>query len=143
MWERWVKRWKVATQPAGIVQSVELWATRSKVTLGSHSNGSLIIPRYKIGTRSRLGNSELTLGIHYLTESAGNDGSTLALKPIDRVNRSPKQRASVAPQNGDLSPQKLKEKKCKSVTFQKYHSDSTFPTSSIISIRSWILTFKN
>ena len=40
-------------------------------------------------------------------QSMGDDGSTLALKPMGRVNRSPKQRAPVAPQNGDLSPQKI------------------------------------
>ena len=42
-------------------------------------------------------------------QSAGDDGSTLALKPTGRVNRSLKQKAPVAPQNGDLSPQKLKK----------------------------------
>ena len=31
---------------------------------------------------------------------------TLALNLMSGVNRSPKQRAPVAPQNGDLSPQK-------------------------------------
>ena len=40
-------------------------------------------------------------------QSAGDDGSTLALKHMGRVNRSPKQRVLVAPQNGDLSPQKF------------------------------------
>ena len=38
-------------------------------------------------------------------QSMGDDGSTLALKPMGRVNQSLKQRAPVAPQNGDLSPQ--------------------------------------
>ena len=40
------------------------------------------------------------------TESAGDAASTLALKPMGRVNQSPKQRVPVAPQNGDLSAQK-------------------------------------
>ena len=44
-------------------------------------------------------------------QSAGDDGSTLALKPVGRVNRSPKQRAPVDPQNGDLSPQKIYKEK--------------------------------
>ena len=43
-------------------------------------------------------------------QGVGNDGSTLALKPMGRVNQSPKQGAPAAPQNGDLSPQKLKKK---------------------------------
>ena len=38
---------------------------------------------------------------------------TLALKPMGRVNRSPKQVAPVAPQNGDLSPQENYKKKTK------------------------------
>ena len=38
-------------------------------------------------------------------QSMDDDGSTLALKPMGRVNQSPKQRALVAPQNGDLSLQ--------------------------------------
>ena len=33
-------------------------------------------------------------------QSTGDNGSTLALKPMGRVNRSPKQRVTVAPQNG-------------------------------------------
>ena len=43
-----------------------------------------------------------------------DDGSTLALKPTVKVNRSLKERAPVASQNGDLSPQKnfKKKKKC-------------------------------
>ena len=36
------------------------------------------------------------------TEHEGDGTSTLALKPIGGVNRSPKQRAPVAPQNGDI-----------------------------------------
>ena len=44
-------------------------------------------------------------------QTVGDDGSTLVLKPTGRVNRSPKQRAPVAPQNGDLSPQKFILKK--------------------------------
>ena len=47
-------------------------------------------------------------------QSAGDDGSTQALKPIGRFNRSPKQRVPVAPQNGDLSPQKNFKKERKS-----------------------------
>ena len=42
-------------------------------------------------------------------QSTGNDGSTLALQPMGRVNQSRKQRAPVAPQNGDFSSQKKKE----------------------------------
>ena len=45
--------------------------------------------------------------MHKQEQSAGKDGSTLALKPMGRVNQSPKQRVPVAPQNGDLSPQKI------------------------------------
>ena len=43
-------------------------------------------------------------------QSMGNDGFTLALKPMGRINRSLKQRAPVAPQNGDLSLQKILKK---------------------------------
>ena len=50
---------------------------------------------------------------HSMQATAGDDGSTLALKPTRIVNRSPKQRVSVAPQNSDLSPQKKKKKKKK------------------------------
>ena len=39
------------------------------------------------------------------------DASTLALKPMGGINQSLKQRAPVAPQNGDLSPQKIFKKK--------------------------------
>ena len=42
--------------------------------------------------------------MHQHEQSTGDDGST------GRVNRSPKQRAPVAPQNGDLSPQNLLKK---------------------------------
>ena len=45
--------------------------------------------------------------MHKREQSTGDDGSTLALKPTGRVNQSPKQRAPVAPQNGDLSQQKI------------------------------------
>ena len=38
-------------------------------------------------------------------QSAGDDESSLALKPMGRVNWSLKQSGLVAPQNGDLSPQ--------------------------------------
>ena len=46
------------------------------------------------------------------TESAGNGASTLALKPVGGVNRSPKQRVPVDPQNGDIATAKefLKKK---------------------------------
>ena len=56
------------------------------------------------------------LSIHYaqVTESAGDVASTLALKPMGRVNWSPKQRAPVAPQNGDfVSTKNLKTKNIK------------------------------
>ena len=58
------------------------------------------------------GQLELTPRIHYVqvTSSAGDGASTLALKPMARVNRSLKQRAAVAPQNGDLSSQKIIKK---------------------------------
>ena len=36
----------------------------------------------------------------------GDGPSTLTLKPMNGVNQSPKQRILVAPQNGDMSPQK-------------------------------------
>ena len=50
---------------------------------------------------------ELTLKIPYeqATVDTGNGASTLAL---GGVNRSPKQRLTVGPQNGDLSTQKIK-----------------------------------
>ena len=67
------------------------------------------------------GNSELTLRRIIMCkreQSMGDDGSTLALKPMGRVNWSPKQRAPVAPQKGDLSPQKFKKNYLK----QKYDS---------------------
>ena len=51
------------------------------------------------------GQSELTPQV---TSSAGDGASTLALKLMGGVNRSPKQRAPMVPQNGDLSPQKIK-----------------------------------
>ena len=35
-------------------------------------------------------------------QSAGDDGSNLALKPVSRVNQSLKQVVPVSPQNGDL-----------------------------------------
>ena len=41
------------------------------------------------------------------TEGAGDGASTLALKPMGRVNLNPKQRVLVAPQSGALSLQKL------------------------------------
>ena len=105
---------------AGMAQLVECWALGSQVlgsnlpqavlevTLGSHSSSSLTIPRCKIVTRPRSGNSELTLRIimHKQEQSSGDDGYTLALKPMGRVNQSLKQQVPVAPQNGDLSPQK-------------------------------------
>ena len=37
-----------------------------------------------------------------VTESAGDGTSTLALKPMGGVNRSPKQRVPVASQNDDI-----------------------------------------
>ena len=48
---------------------------------------------------------------------ADDDRSTLALKPMGRVNQSPKQRVPVTPQNGDLSPQK----KFKKVNLQRLY----------------------
>ena len=44
------------------------------------------------------------------TLSAGSGASTLALKPMGRVNQSLKQRVLVVPQNGDLSLQQIKIK---------------------------------
>ena len=59
-----------------------------EVILGGHSSGSLTVPRYKTGTRPWPGNLELTLRIITCKkeQSADDDGSTLALKPIGRVN---------------------------------------------------------
>ena len=45
------------------------------------------------------------------TESTGNGVSMLALKPMGRVNQSPKQRVQVARQNGDIVTAKIKKKK--------------------------------
>ena len=57
-------------------------------------------------------------------QSAGNGGSILALKSMERVNWSPKQRVPVAPQNGDLSPQKNFKKdfryECKTKLFKYF-----------------------
>ena len=103
----------------GIAQLIEHWALGHevlgsnlplvvlKVTLSGHSSGSLTIPRCKIRTRPQPGNSELTLRIiiHKWEQSAGDDGSTLGLKPMGRVNWHLKQRIPATPQNGDLSPQ--------------------------------------
>ena len=71
--------------------------------------GSLTLPRCKIGAGLGLENWRLTLWIimRKWEQRVGDDGSTLVLKP----NWSPKQRAPVAPQNGDLSPQKFEKKK--------------------------------
>ena len=101
-------------------ESVGLWAVKSWVrillvpekTFGGYSSSSLTIPRCKIGTRSWSADSELSLRITICKQgqSVGNDGSTLAFKPTGRVNRSLKQRVPLAPQNGDLSLQKLKKK---------------------------------
>ena len=44
--------------------------------------------------------------MHKQEQSRGNGASTLALKPMGRVNRSLKQRVPVAPKNGELLPQK-------------------------------------
>ena len=52
-------------------------------------------------------------------KSAGDDRSTLTLKLMGRVIRSPKQRAPVAPQNGPQSNKNLKEKKRIKVNLQK------------------------
>ena len=94
-------------RPAGTVQLLErlvlgrkvlvlnLPLAVSGVTLGAAVY--LITPRCRIGTRPWPGNSELTLRIIMCKWelSAGNDGSTLALKPMGRVNWSPKQRVMV------------------------------------------------
>ena len=59
------------------------------------------VPQKGFSEKNEPGQSELTPRIHsaQVTESADDGASTLALKPIGRVNRSPKQRAPVAPQN--------------------------------------------
>ena len=51
-----------------------------------------------------------------MTSSTGNGASTLALKAMDRINQSPKQRVPLAPQNGDIVTAKIwkKEPKCQS-----------------------------
>ena len=61
------------------------------------SNARYICEQYKKDPR-----------IHYTQarESTGDGVSTLGLKPMGGVNQSPKQREPVAPQNGDLSPEK-------------------------------------
>ena len=85
------------------------------VTLDGHSSGSLTIPRCKIGTSPWPGQPELTQRIHYVqaSESTGDGASTLALKPMGRVNGSPKQRVPVAPQNGDTVSTKNYKKSIK------------------------------
>ena len=57
--------------------------------------------------------------MHKREQSTGDDGSTLALKPMGRVNPSRKQRAPVAPQNGDLHRNFFKEKSFASI-FQRH-----------------------
>ena len=47
--------------------------------------------------------------------SAGDGATTLALKPMGRLNQSPKQRVPVAPQNGNLAPQIKKKLKMRSI----------------------------
>ena len=82
--------------PAGMAQSVKCQPLAvSEVTLGGHSSGSLTVPRCKIGIRSRPGNSEFTLKIITCKreQSTADDGSTLVLKPMGRVNQIPKHRA--------------------------------------------------
>ena len=108
---------------ARIAQSVEYQALGRKVlgldlpavleaTLGIHSSSSLTIQMCKIGTRLRLGKSEFSLRIHYAqtTERADNGASTLALKPVGRVNGSLKQRVPESPQTGDIVTAKIKKK---------------------------------
>ena len=131
---------------AGIAQSVEHQALGREVLglnlasassprsdIGSHSSSSLTIPMCKIGTRPSLGKSELTLRIHYTQATASDGASTLALKPMGGVNRSPKQRVPVSPQNGErkkvlkkrslgLQIQKLK------VMIHQYHCTYERPT---------------
>ena len=67
------------------------------------------------------GSGQSWLRIHYtqMTPSVGHGASTLALKPMGRINQSLKQRVPVALQNGDLTPQKLKEI-IKKVNFKLY-----------------------
>ena len=78
----------------------------------SHASSSHTIPRCKVGTRPWPGNSELTLRIVICKgeQTAGDDWSILALKPMGRVNQSLKQRVPVAPQNGDFVTTKIKKK---------------------------------
>ena len=85
--------------------------------MSGHSIGSLTMPRCKIGTRLRPGNSELTQRIHYKqpTESAADGVSILALKPMGRVNRSPKQRVPAAKQNDNIVIAKILKKTIKSI----------------------------
>ena len=77
-----------------------------EVTLGGPSSGSY--QGVKLEPGLGLGNHELTQRVHctQVTLNTGNGASTLALKPRGTVNRSPKQRVPVAPQNCDLSPPK-------------------------------------
>ena len=72
-------------------------------TFPNHVRGSWFVPRPR--------QLKLTPRIHYaqLASSAGNAASTLTLKPMGGVNLSLKQRVPVAPQNGDLSPQKCRK----------------------------------
>ena len=75
--------------------------------IGGHSSSSLIIARCKIGTNLKPDNSELIPGDHCTQVSAGDDGSTLALKPLGRVNQGLKQRVYTSGStNDDLSLQK-------------------------------------
>ena len=68
------------------------------------------------GPRPQAWESELTLRIIMCKreQSADDDGSTLALKPMDRVNRSPKERVPVA-------PQKISKKVPELLDIKKHH----------------------
>ena len=75
--------------------SRSMWITKFvflEVTLGGYSSDSLTIPRCKIGTRPP-GNSELNHCMRII--ACKREQSVVALKPMGRVNWSPKQSSLV------------------------------------------------
>ena len=71
----------------------------SEVTLSGHPSGSLTIPRGKIGSRPRPGNSELTPRIimSKREQNAGDDGFTLALKVMGQSQPKSKTESTSGP----------------------------------------------
>ena len=115
---------KRKTNEACCSASAGLWAVRSwvhilplpvipEVTLGGHSNGSLTIPRCKIGIGLGLEIQSWLWGSLRTRESRARVMNPPWPWSPWAVNRSPKQRVPVAPQNDDLPSQKKFKQKTK------------------------------